>query len=87
MTEVVSKLYEKHAESDGGAWGVDIESDKDGILDTSKDQIYDSLAAKSWAIRMATEAAVEVLRVDSIIMSKPAGGPKVPKQSGNWDED
>ncbi|QRV98369.1 TCP-1/cpn60 chaperonin family (T-complex protein 1) [Ceratobasidium sp. AG-Ba] len=87
MTEVVSKLYEKHAEADGSAWGVDIESDKDGILDTSKEQIHDSLAAKSWAIRMATEAAVEVLRVDSIIMSKPAGGPKVPKQSGNWDED
>ncbi|KAG8709956.1 T-complex protein 1 subunit theta [Ceratobasidium sp. 394] len=87
MTEVVSKLYEKHASADGAAWGVDIESEKDGILDTDKEKIYDSLSAKSWAIRLATEAAVSVLRVDSIIMSKPAGGPKVPKQSGNWDED
>ena len=49
--------------------------------------IYDSLSAKSWAIKLATEAAVTVLRVDSIIMSKPAGGPKVPQQAGNWDED
>ena len=49
--------------------------------------IYDSLAAKSWAIRLATEAAVSVLSVDSIIMSKPAGGPKVPQQPGNWDND
>ncbi|KAG9111451.1 T-complex protein 1 subunit theta, partial [Ceratobasidium sp. 392] len=87
VTEVVSKLYEKHAGADGAAWGVDIESEKDGILDTGKEKIYDSLSAKSWAIRLATEAAVSVLRVDSIIMSKPAGGPKVPKQSGNWDED
>jgi T-complex protein 1 subunit theta len=56
---------------------------------TTKDEhaILDSLAAKSWAIRQATDAAVSVLRVDSIIMSKQAGGPKVPQQSGNWDED
>ncbi|KAF8608443.1 T-complex protein 1 [Ceratobasidium sp. AG-I] len=87
MTEVVSKLYEKHAQADGVAWGVDIESENNGILDTAKDGIYDSLSAKSWAIKLATEAAVSVLRVDSIIMSKPAGGPKVPQQSGNWDED
>jgi len=47
----------------------------------------DPLAAKQWAIKLATEAAVSVLSVDSIIMSKPAGGPKVPQQSGNWDDD
>ncbi|QRW25325.1 TCP-1/cpn60 chaperonin family (T-complex protein 1) [Rhizoctonia solani] len=62
MTEVVSKLYEKHAQAGGATWGVDIE----------EEQIYDSLSAKSWAIKLATEAAVSVLRVDSIIMSKPA---------------
>ncbi|KAF8706606.1 T-complex protein 1, partial [Rhizoctonia solani] len=87
MTEVVSKLYEKHAQADGATWGVDIESENNGILDTKEEQIYDSLSAKSWAIKLATEAAVSVLRVDSIIMSKPAGGPKVPQQAGNWDED
>ncbi|CAE6459870.1 unnamed protein product [Rhizoctonia solani] len=87
MTEVVSKLYEKHAQAGGATWGVDIESENNGILDTKEEQIYDSLSAKSWAIKLATEAAVSVLRVDSIIMSKPAGGPKVPQQAGNWDED
>lgn len=56
-------------------------------MDVAAGQIYDSLSAKVWAIRLATEAAVTVLRVDSIIMSKPAGGPKVPQQAGNWDED
>jgi hypothetical protein len=37
--------------------------------------------------KLGTEAAVSVLSVDSIIMSKPAGGPKVSQQAGNWDED
>jgi len=45
------------------------------------------LAAKQWALKLATEAAISVLNVDSIIMSKPAGGPKVPQQSGKWDQD
>ena len=59
----------------------------DGTLDASERGIYDPLAAKSWAIKLATEAAVSVLSVDSIIMSKPAGGPKIPQQAGNWDDD
>lgn len=59
----------------------------DGTLLTDEEGIYDSLAAKSWALKLAAEAAVAVLSVDSIIMSKPAGGPKIPQQSGNWDED
>jgi hypothetical protein len=38
-------------------------------------------------MKLATEAAVSVLSVDSIIMSKQAGGPKVPQQAGNWDDE
>ncbi|GJJ06057.1 hypothetical protein Clacol_000245 [Clathrus columnatus] len=64
-----------------------IESGGDGTLQATKAGIVDSLAAKSWALKSATEAAVTVLSVDSIIMSKPAGGPKIPQQAGNWDED
>ena len=56
-------------------------------MDVTECNIVDSLAAKSWAIHLATEAAVSVLSVDSIIMSRPAGGPKIPQQAGNWDED
>ena len=59
----------------------------DGTLSASQHAIWDSLAAKAWAIRLGTEAAVNVLRVDSIIMAKPAGGPKIPQQAGNWDAD
>jgi hypothetical protein len=65
------------------------QAETDGTLLASSPahQILDSLAAKHWAIKLASEAACSVLSVDSIIMSKPAGGPKVPQQAGNWDED
>jgi T-complex protein 1 subunit theta len=63
------------------------QGETDGTLDAVEHGILDSLAAKSWAIKLATEAAVSVLSVDSIIMSRPAGGPKIPQQPGNWDAD
>jgi chaperonin GroEL (HSP60 family) len=85
--EVVSRLWAKHEKAGGEAWGVDIENEEDGTLSATDCKIMDPLAAKSWAIKLATEAAISVLAVDSIIMSKPAGGPKIPQQAGNWDED
>ncbi|KAG5725280.1 putative T-complex protein 1 subunit theta [Termitomyces sp. T112] len=85
--EVLSRLWAKHEQKGGEAWGVDIEAENDGTLLANEHKIYDSLAAKSWAVKLATEAAISVLSVDSIIMSKPAGGPKIPQQAGNWDAD
>ncbi|KAG0695538.1 chaperonin Cpn60/TCP-1 family [Suillus ampliporus] len=85
--EVLSRLWAKHEQKGGAAWGVDVEAEEDGTLLATDCKILDSLAAKQWAIKLATEAAVSVLSVDSIIMSKPAGGPKVPQQASNWDED
>ncbi|KAF9014909.1 chaperonin Cpn60/TCP-1 family [Cyathus striatus] len=85
--EVLSRLWAKHADKGGESWGVDVEAETDGTLQADQHKIYDSLAAKTWALRLATEAAISVLSVDSIIMSKPAGGPKIPQQSGNWDAD
>ncbi|TFY52423.1 hypothetical protein EVG20_g10555 [Dentipellis fragilis] len=85
--EVVARLYAKHEKAGGEAWGVDLEAETDGTFSATEHNILDSLAAKSWAIKLATEAAVSVLSVDSIIMSRPAGGPKIPQQAGNWDED
>ncbi|RXW25731.1 hypothetical protein EST38_g173 [Candolleomyces aberdarensis] len=85
--EVVSRLWAKHDQKGGETWGVDVEAETDGTLKADEHKIYDSIAAKKWAIKLATEAAVSVLSVDSIIMSKPAGGPKIPQQAGNWDDD
>ncbi|KAH9025437.1 T-complex protein 1 [Lactarius pseudohatsudake] len=85
--EIVARLLAKHEKDGGESWGVDVEAETDGTVNVTERNIVDSLAAKAWAIRLATEAAVSVLSVDSIIMSRPAGGPKIPQQAGNWDED
>lgn len=58
-----------------------------GSVKPSKEvNILDHLQTKQWAIKLASDAALTVLRVDQIIIAKPAGGPK-PKQNTNWDED
>ena len=67
--------------------GVDIESEKEGLLDAKEKQIFDVLSVKEFAIKQATQVALTILSVDQIIMSKPAGGPKAPQQKNNWDED
>ncbi|KAJ9095820.1 hypothetical protein QFC19_007435 [Naganishia cerealis] len=83
--DVVSALFKAHGEGQVDV-GVDIDGDNNGVTSTSKQSILDSYAAKDWALKLATGAAVSVLRVDSIIISKQAGlAPPKPPQ--NWDED
>jgi T-complex protein 1 subunit theta len=88
-TEVVSKLYAAH-QSGKGTFGVNIESENPevdgGLVDATSRGILDLLGVKQWALRLGSDSALTVLRVDQIIMSKPAGGPKV-KENKNWDED
>lgn len=68
--------------------GVDIEnSDGTGTLDAEDEGILDLMITKSWAIKLATEAARTVLSVDQIIVARQAGGPKPPGPNPNWDED
>ncbi|PHH82096.1 hypothetical protein CDD82_6982 [Ophiocordyceps australis] len=87
-TEVISRLYAAHYNGQDGAAGVDIENNDDtGILDAADEGILDLLASKSWAIKLATEAARTVLSVDQIIVARQAGGPKPPGPNPNWDED
>lgn len=84
-TEVISKLYAAHHSGKSTA-GVDIENPAEGVLDAKERGILDSYISKYWAIKYATDAVLTILKVDQIIMSKPAGGPK-PKDNPNWDED
>lgn len=59
--------------------GVDIEADTSSATtfccDARERQIYDNVAIKNWALRMATDTACNILRVDVIVMRKAAGGP------------
>lgn len=83
--DVVSNLYKAHGEGQTDA-GVDIDSPAEGVVSAKKINVLDSYASKDWAIKLATEAAISVLRVDSIIVAKQAGIAP-PKQQGHWDED
>jgi len=81
--DIITALYVAHAAGKVNE-GVDI--DGNGTKDVVKAGIVDSLAVKLSALRLACETAITVLRVDQIIMSKQAGGPK-PKQPGAPDYD
>jgi len=85
-TDVVTELYATHQDEKKCNYGVDIESGE--IIDSMEANILDSYLVKHWGLRLATNAAVTVLRVDQIIMAKRAGGPKPPKQQGggDWDD-
>ena len=48
-------------------------------------QIHDHRKTKEWAIRLASEAAITILKIDQIIIAKPAGGPKMPQKNPNYD--
>ena len=73
-------------ESCGPRQGLNITDSASPLLDAKSVGIVDSLAAKSSAIHLAVDTAMTVLRVDQIIMSKPAGGPK-PRAPGSQDAD
>lgn len=55
--------------------------------EVSELKIYDHRHTKEWAIRLASQAALTILKIDQIIVAKPAGGPKMPQNNKNWDED
>ncbi|XP_053561962.1 T-complex protein 1 subunit theta isoform X2 [Bombina bombina] len=84
--EVISKLYAMHHEGNKNV-GFDIEAETAAVKDMLESDVLDTYLGKHWAIKLATNAAVTVLRVDQIIMAKPAGGPKAPQGKKDWDED
>lgn len=85
-TEVIAQLYANHQAGQIYSGFVTTEKLDADIRDAKEANILDLHAAKHWAIRFATNAACVVLRVDQIIMSRPAGGPK-PRDPRAPDED
>jgi len=71
---ILPLLRAAHAAGNTSA-GLDIE---DGtVKDVAAEcGCYDLFEVKYWAIKLAADAAITVLRVDQIIMAKQAGGPK-----------
>lgn len=66
-------MYAKAAES--SKFGIDVRDGK--VKDVSEAGVLDSLETKSWALKLAFDVVLTILKVDQIIMSKPAGGPNM----------
>jgi len=83
--KVISELYAAHTQKENGVnMGLDIESGE--IVNSLKANVLDLLSTKATALKLATNAAITILRIDQLIMAKTAGGPKPPKM-GARDED
>lgn len=76
-TDTMHALHESH--NTAGTENLGMDFDTCGILNASEAGIYDLYATKLNALRLAVDAAITVLKVDQIVMSKPAGGPKPPQ--------
>lgn len=74
VIDLISELYTKHSNKDGMFFGVNVNS-KEKTIDVKKAGIFDHYEAKLNAIKLATNTAITILRIDQIIMSKPASGP------------
>ncbi|CAM9994588.1 unnamed protein product [Choristocarpus tenellus] len=81
--KVLAALRMAHSKGNVGM-GVDV--DGDGVINQSGEGVVDLMSTKESALRLAVDAAVTVLRVDQIIMSKPAGGPKPRGQQADEDD-
>jgi T-complex protein 1 subunit theta len=74
-TKVLAALYSAHAQGQKTA-GVNLADEVVTPHDAAAAGVLDHLSTKKWAIQLAVEAAMTVLRVDHIIVAKQAGGPK-----------
>jgi len=70
--EIIAKLYVETEKSKNA--GIDVSDGQ--VKDALVAGILDSLDVKTWAIKLTIDAVLTILRVDQIIMAKPAGGPK-----------
>ncbi|KAJ6826943.1 T-complex protein 1 subunit theta [Iris pallida] len=82
--EIISSLYADHA---AGNPKVGINLEEGACKDVSTMNVWDLHVTKLFALKYAADAACTVLRVDQIIMSKPAGGPARRDQPAGMDED
>ena len=83
LCEVAKKEVAEGEEEDmarGVFHGLDLATGE--TMDALKQGVVEPFALKHWALQLATDAAVTVLQIDQIIMSKPAGGPKIAPGTG-----
>jgi T-complex protein 1 subunit theta len=69
--EIIAKLYAETSKS--SVMGIDVSDGE--VKDMKEAYILDAMETKTWGIKLTIDAVLTILRVDQIIMSKPAGGP------------
>ena len=74
--KVIANMYAECLKSKSA--GIDPE---EGTVHDVK--VYDSYEVKNWAIKLAVDAALTILKIDQLIMSKPSGGPKMRQPGPN----
>nr|XP_016463218.1 PREDICTED: T-complex protein 1 subunit theta-like [Nicotiana tabacum] len=82
--EIISSLYAEHA---SGNIKVGINLERGVSEDVSTMNVWDLHVTKFFALKYAADAVCTVLRVDQIIMAKPAGGPSRRDQPAGLEED
>lgn len=82
--EIISSLYAEHA---AGKTKVGLDLENGACKDVAEMKIWDLYVTKFFALKYAADAASTVLRVDQIIMAKPAGGPRRGDRPAGMDED
>jgi T-complex protein 1 subunit theta len=80
--QILSQLYAAHH---AGKTDVGVDIEEGTIQSATALDINDLFVTKFWALKLAIDVALTILRIDQIIMSKPAGGPKIPNQPGSRD--
>ncbi|CAD2085337.1 T-complex protein 1 subunit theta, putative [Plasmodium vinckei lentum] len=85
-TDVVNRLISEHSKGNVEAC-VNIDRNDEFITSAKKNNIYDNLKCKKYAIDLAFEALQTILKIDQIILAKPAGGPKPRDKNPDFDED
>ncbi|XP_066287632.1 T-complex protein 1 subunit theta-like [Branchiostoma lanceolatum] len=83
--ELIANLYAEHQQGRKNV-GFDNEGEGVAVKDVAEANVLEPFLTKMWGIKLASNAAATVLKVDQIIMSKPAGGPK-PREKADWDDD
>jgi T-complex protein 1 subunit theta len=69
---ILANLYAE-VNKGSSAFGIDCTDGK--VKNAVEASIFDSLESKSWALKLSFDVVLTLLKVDQIIMSKPAGGP------------
>lgn len=66
-SDIISKLHARHASNDADAKYIGVDISKGDVKDMSKEGVLDLMATRQMGLKLATQAAVTILRVDHVI--------------------